>query len=342
MATISKRGTSWFVQIRRKGFTPLYKSFATKGQAQTWATEQEGQIDAGQGTFVNDAPRRLTLRDLLAKYITEITPRKKGALSEIARLTKMQRSPMCSLTVQSLRPSVIAAYRNQRLTEAKPGTVRRELATLRHVLLTAKREWGISVPFNPAQQISLPIANDARDRRLNTGDLEQLLTAINATRNKLIKPIILLAIETGLRRGEILALNWRYISLESRTAHIPVTKTNIPRTIPLTDDACAILRSLSAREGMVFELSANALRQAWERLRNRAGLNDLRFHDLRHEAISRFCEMGLSIPEVSAISGHRDPRMLFRYLHLRPETLARKLEGRKWEGAPQPYFQAGK
>ena len=75
----------------------------------------------------------------------------------------------------------------------------------------------------------------------------------------------------------------------------------------------------------LFPMSANALRLAWERLKRRAGIRDLRFHDLRHEAISRFFEMGLSIPEVSLISGHKDVRMLLRYTHLRPADVAQKL-----------------
>ncbi len=325
MATITKRGTSWFAQIRRKGFAAKYKSFATKAEAQTWARQQESLIDGGQGMGVVGSQKRITLRELLTRYIIEVSPKKRGAESEILRLKKMQRSPMCDLTLQTLTPTAVALYRDQRLTEAKPGTVRRELATLRHALDLAKREWGVALASNPALAIALPVANDARNRRLNPGDLEKLLKATATSRNKSVKAIVLLAIETGLRRGEILALEWRHICLESRVAHIPLTKTGVARTIPLTGAACDILSTQAKAEGLVFVLTANALRQAWERMRNRAGLTDLRFHDLRHEAISRFCELGLTIPEVAAISGHKDTRMLMRYTHLRADDLAKRL-----------------
>lgn len=331
MATITKRGASWFAQIRRKGFTPRYKSFSTKGEAQTWARQQETLFDGGAGLAVANPQRRLTLRELLARYMEEVSPKKRGAASEILRLAKMQRCSMCDLAVQSLTAASIAAYRDQRLAVAKAGTVRRELATLRHALDIARKEWGVAIQFNAARLVSLPIANDARDRRLNPGDMERLLLAAKVTRNANVEPIILLAIETGLRRGEILGLDWQYINIAKRTAHIPHTKTGVARTIPLTDGAIAILLSLERQHGKVFTLTANAFRQAWERLRDRAGLSDLRFHDLRHEAISRFCELGLSIPEVATISGHRDPRMLLRYSHIRPADLAMRLAGRAWE-----------
>jgi integrase len=333
MATITKRGPRWFAQVRRKGFAAKYKSFATKGEAQTWTRQQEALIDGGQGIAVAGLQRRMTLRELLSRYMTEVSPKKRGAASEISRLTKMQRSPMCDLALQSLTPTAIAHYRDQRLGEAQPGTVRREIATLRHALALGTREWGVVLSFNPASAIALPIANDARNRRLNPGDLDRLLKASLTSRNKAVKSIVLLAIETGLRRGEILGLQWRHICLETRVAHIPLTKTGTARTIPLTEAACDILGDQNEGDGQVFCLSANALRQAWERLRNRAGLPDLRFHDLRHEAISRFCELGLTIPEVASISGHKDARMLMRYTHLRADDLAKRLAEKRWGDA---------
>jgi integrase len=145
------------------------------------------------------------------------------------------------------------------------------------------------------------------------------------SRNPHLRPAILLAIETGLRRGELLGLAWRHIDLGGRTAHIPITKNGKARTIPLTAQAVQILQTLSQGSGKVFPLTPVALRLGWERLRCRAGLPDLRFHDLRHEALSRFAELGLSTVELAAISGHQDLRMLSRYTHLRAEDLAAKI-----------------
>jgi len=234
------------------------------------------------------------------------------------------------LNISDLSPAAIAAYRDNRLLQVKPSTVRREICLIRQVVEVARKEWGLPLASNPVSMVTRPQAYDARDRRLEHGDLIRLETALTVVRNPLLRPIILLAIETALRRGELLSLTWASIDLSSRTAHIPTTKTGIPRTIPLTDAALNILSSIAKADDTVFPIQANTLRLAWERVRNRAGLKDLRFHDLRHEALSRFAEMGLTLPELSVISGHKDPKMLFRYTHLRPSDLARKLEGWSW------------
>jgi integrase len=128
-----------------------------------------------------------------------------------------------------------------------------------------------------------------------------------------------------MRRGELLSILWCDVDLASATLHIRRTKNGHPRTIPLTSNAVAVLRNLPKRDDRVFPVNGNAARLAWERLRERAGVSDLRFHDLRHEAVSRFFELGLNVPEVAMISGHRDPRMLFRYTHPKPELVAQKL-----------------
>ena len=120
-------------------------------------------------------------------------------------------------------------------------------------------------------------------------------------------------------------MQWDHIHWDNRTLHIPDTKNGYPRTIPLTPRAIEVLRELPQTDTSVMAITGNAIRLAWERLKKKAEVTDLRFHDLRHEAISRFFEMGLSVPEVALISGHRDPRMLFRYTHLRAEEVGKKL-----------------
>lgn len=136
-------------------------------------------------------------------------------------------------------------------------------------------------------------------------------------RNKLIKPIILFAVETGMRRGEILATRHDHLDVRERTLLIPETKTGRARTIPLTEKAMGLLTllELPKDQELLFPISANCLRLAWERVRKRAGITDLHFHDLRHEALSRLFEAGLTAPEVMSISGHRSLVMLGRYAH---------------------------
>ncbi|MES2337098.1 MAG: site-specific integrase [Pseudomonadota bacterium] len=166
---------------------------------------------------------------------------------------------------------------------------------------------------------------------MRNDELARLIASLAATRNALVRPAILIAIETAMRRGELLALTWSAIDLDKRTAHIPDTKNGDARTIPLTDAALNIFKALPQRDPRVFPMTPMALKLAWNRVRVRAGVPDLRFHDLRHEAISRFAEMGLTTVELAVISGHRDLRMLNRYTHLEPSHLARKLAGRSWD-----------
>jgi integrase len=235
-----------------------------------------------------------------------------------------------------LTADALGAYRDARLRQVKPATLRRELAVVRHAVEVARREWGYALGPNPVSLIRLPVVRDARDRRPTSNELERLRQALDQCSNRLVSLAVRLALETGLRRSEILGLDWRFVSIESRTAHIPISKSGSPRTIPLTDAAVAVLRALGPKEeGQVAPLSANALRLSWERAKRRAGVSDLRFHDLRHEAISRFAEMGLNVPELALISGHRDYRMLQRYTHIRPAELARRLAGRKWNQSSQ-------
>ena len=137
--------------------------------------------------------------------------------------------------------------------------------------------------------------------------------------NSKLKAIIELAIETGMRRGEILKIERHH--LKDRTLIIPLTKNGHSREIPLTSKAINILYD----SNLPFPMTPNALKLAWSRLKKKGTIKDLHFHDLRHEAISRFFEKGLSIPEVALISGHKDVRMLFRYTHLKAEDILRKL-----------------
>ncbi|WP_081668601.1 site-specific integrase [Sphingomonas phyllosphaerae] len=335
MATISKRAGGWFVQIRRKGYQPQFRTFPIKVEAERWAREREAVIDRGDQPTNHRDLKRTTLGDLITRYVDEVTPSKRSADTETLRLRKLANAPLCTLLLADLSSAAVAAYRDQRAKEVKPGTVAREMSLLHNVIEVARKDWGYGLTANVVAQVRRLPVQDARNRRLEAGELERLLNALKKTRNPLVGPVIMFAIETGMRRGEILDLEWRYVDLEKRTAHIPHTKTGHARTIPLTEAGVAILKKQKASAGKVFPLSAIALRLSWNRLRERAGLSDLRFHDLRHEAISRFAELGLTTVELAAISGHRDMRMLMRYTHLNPIDLAKRLAGRSWERETQ-------
>jgi integrase len=326
MPTIRKRGQTWQAQVRRAGFPSLTKSFAARGDALAWAREKERSIDRAELPADIKELKRLTVADLLKRYEQEITPRKRGAIFERSRIRQLLAHRMSRTTLSNLSGATVSQYRDDRLKLVKPSSVRRELVILRHVFEVARREWGLPIRENPFKHISLPRDARPRERRLLGGDEGRLYGALGSRSAWYLRPFLILLIETGMRRGELLSIRWRDVDFGTNTVQILKTKNGHPRRIPLTPTAQRTLQSLTQRDERVFPVTANAIRLAWERLRTRAGLPDLRLHDLRHEAVSRFFELGLSTPEVALISGHRDPRMLARYTHLRPELIARKLQ----------------
>lgn len=325
MASIRKRGDGWQAQIRRQDQRSITKTFLRKSDAEAWARQMEVLADRNELPHAPSPLTAATFGMLMDRYRQEVTPTKRGAGPEAIRLTNLARSSLGKLTLAALSHVAIREYVGQRQRHVGPATINRELNILAHVLEVARRDWDYPIPENPVRLIKRPKCPAGRTRRIEgAAEALRLENALKECRNRLFPDLIRFAIETGMRRSEILSIRWEH--LNGRTLHIPVTKTGIPRTIPLSLKALRILNTIKANGGDgPFPLSANALRLAWERLRVRAGADDLRFHDLRHEAISRFFEKGLSMPEVAAISGHRDPRMLLRYTHLRPDDLADKL-----------------
>ncbi|WP_439395396.1 tyrosine-type recombinase/integrase [Bradyrhizobium sp. PMVTL-01] len=235
--------------------------------------------------------------------------------------------------------AVFSRYRDARLKQVQPGTVIRELGLLRSIFEMARREWGYTALQNPIAGLRKPKAPEGRERRLRPGELQALIEACSTVGGSWLLHGFQLAIETGLRRGELLGIRWQHVNFDAAVLHVPFTKTDKARTIPLTDRAAEILTERKATSASdaeyAFPVSANAFRLAWERCKRRAeragciGIKELRFHDLRHEAVSRFFEKGLNTAEVASISGHRDLRTLFRYTHLKPEDLVTKLRNSK-------------
>lgn len=327
MASIERRGPNqWRVRVRKTGYPLETKTFTSKAQAQRWVRLVESEMD--RGLFVSrQAAEQTTLGELIERYREEITPTKKGAEDEAIRLKAMERHPIHRKSLAAVRSVDIAEYRDERLTSASPATVNKELTLLGQVIDIAIKEWGVYVPSNPVRLVRRPALPKARERRLTGDEEERLYQAINqGTRNPWIKPLTQFAIETAMRRGEMLSLSWHQVDLKQRVAHLLETKNGESRDVPLSETAIKILRNLPrSTEGSVFPLGKYSLRKAFDRAVTRADIEDLHFHDLRHEATSRLFEKGLNIMEVSAITGHKDLAMLKRYTHLRAEDLARKL-----------------
>ena len=364
MATIRKRGTKhrarYHVQVRRKGTRPITRSFATLHDAKTWARNAEVVLDrqnpADAAPRIPSPPHQhtqesardhaqdqaqdhaqelahnhitaqhITLGQLVTRYINSVTIRKRSAAAETLVLRAFCRHRICTTPISDLTTSHFASYRDERLNKLKPSSVRRELTPIRHLFEIARKEWGLPLPPNPLANLAFHGADQRRERRLKPEEYDALISATKRCRNKLIAPLIVFALSTAMRRGEILAMRWTDIDEARRSLLIPTSKTGRARTIPLSPPAIGVLQTLPRTAERVFPLSANAGRLAWEKLCKRAKIKDLHFHDLRHEAISRFFEMGLTAPEVALMSGHQDARMLFRYAHPLRQRIASRLD----------------
>jgi integrase len=294
--------------------------------AEAWGRQMEVQADRRELPRDPKALQRLTLGQLVERYRDTVSVRKRGYDVERIVLNAFLRHRICSKPLSEIEASDFASYRDERLMTIKPSTLKRELAPLHNMFELARDEWRLPLRENPLHKVRVTSAQQRRERRLKPGELDGLITASRACRNQLILPIVLLAVETGMRRGEILSLRWEHVDREAPALLIPHSKNGHPRVLPLTQAAAAVLDMVPNVASRVFPLSRNAFRLAWDRLRARARITDLHFHDLRHEAISRFFERGLSVPEVALLSGHRDARMLFRYAHPMRELILRKLE----------------
>ena len=317
MATIRKRGSKWQVQIRREHAPNLSRSFTRRCDAEAWGREMEVDVDR---RLLKHDPRILdhtTVGDLIARYRDTISIDKCDAKIEMDRLSRVLKLPIAKLSLSAVDATDFAAHRDARLGEVSAATINRELAPLQHMFQIAMEEWGLPISTNPLKLVRRPRNNNARDRRLHSVEEERLFIAASKSKVGYIKPAIRVALETSMRRSEILNIAAEHLCERSSRLLIPKTKTHRPRKISLSEPALdATLGLLKAYERS--RPSRNAFRLCWERTRTRAGLEDLHFHDLRHEAISRYFERGMTMPEIASLSGHSDFRMLARYAHVAP------------------------
>jgi integrase len=326
VATIEKRSTYWRVKVRRKGYPEQTRSFDTRTTAEKWARDIERDIDRNLFVDRTEADKN-TLRNIIARYLKEVTPTKRGADAEGFCLRAVMRHPIAEIKMSALSSAHVAAYRDQRLSEVASATVNKALNHLSHVIETGRREWGISMPENPVRLVRRPRGSQPRERRLTVEEEGKLFEACADARNPHLAAVIRLALETGMRQGELVSLQWKHVNLVKRVVHLPQTKNGDSRSVPLSTTAVETLQQLPRSiDGVVFpRLTGEAVKKAFIRTIRRARISDFRFHDLRHEATSRLFEKGLNPMEVASITGHKTLQMLKRYTHLRAEDLARKL-----------------
>ncbi len=380
ISRVSARKGSWYCRVRRKN-VDIARSFDLKSGAELWEKQVIAAIDAGIfkredwigkhgeitkkktaakadafATTIHKPARELSFGEVLERYKQTVTIKKKGQKEESLKISKLQRDPLANRPLKDLDSADLAFWRDAKLKEGlAPATVRLYLAIVSHMFNIARREWGMKELVNPVEDIAKPKVNNERERRLHPEEERYLLDAIDNPcvvahrRNKYIGPIVRFALETAMRRSEILSLEWQNVDMQQKTAKLVDTKNGETRMVPLSPRALVALESLQVRnahktQGSIFLTTASGLHQSWIRAIERAKrcyqldcetdgrtpdkafLNDLHFHDLRHEGTSRLAEKLSNVLELSSVTGHKDLRMLKRYYHPKAEELAKKLE----------------
>ena len=310
----------WQCQVIRKGFPQQTRTFRSKAEAAAWATIVESEMTRGVWQDRSEA-EQTTLAEALGRYGREISSLKKSGRIELYRIGTIKADSIGNLPLAKIRGADVAAYRDSRLSLGlSENSVRLELALLSNLFTVATKEWRMESLTNPVLAVRKPATSRPRDRQL-VGDEESRLLASCAD---WLRPMVILALETGMSKGEILMLQWENIDLARRVALLPDTKNGTARHVPLSSRAGDVLKRLPRNiSGKVF--TRLDVSHAFIAATQKAKIEGLHFHDLRHEATSRLFEKGLNPMQVAAITGHKTLQMLKRYTHLQAEDLAKLL-----------------
>jgi len=277
--------------------------------------------DIIEGRYFESAKAKTTkFEEMTAKYLKE------HSHSRDARTVKTLLTFFSGYWLSQIKTRVVAEYRNKRLESVKPATVYQELALLRRMFNVAIREWEW-VKDNPVSRLSFSVGNkNARDRWL-TLDEEKLLLE-KATNPFWLRSLLMVALHTGMRRGEILELKWQNVDLLIRAVRVVRSKNGEKRTIPMSKTLYALFKRINVVDisGRVFPISGSSARHAFDKVVEKAGLENFRFHDLRHTFATRLVQNGVDLYKVKELLGHKTIIMTMRYAHHYPESLRSSVE----------------
>jgi len=321
MATITQRGKRWRAQVRRDGRS-LSATFATKGEARQWAQRQEVFVDeVGAGKATGK-----TLGEAFDRYMSDVSPTKKGERWEVIRLTSLADDDLAAVPFNRLTALHLSAWRDSRLLRVSAATVNRELNLISAVINHAIREWQWA-QRNPISEIKRPRNPRPRDRRVSDAEIDAICAALNfagvvVTKRHELAVAFKLAVETGMRKGELLGLRWEDVGTAAVT--LTDTKNGDKRQVPLSSVARALFALLPKHGERCFTVSLESADAIFRRAVREAGISGLHFHDSRHEAVTRLAGK-LSILELARMIGHRDLKSLQIYYNATAEELAAKL-----------------
>lgn len=336
MATIRKRGNSWQAQIKKNINSKEIresKTFTTKAQAQAWSTMREAELmdSDRKGLIVGN---KHTLYEALIKYRDEVAIKKPSVRWQTIKINHfVDILPFVGELITNIKPVRFAEFRDQRLQTVKTSTVKKELGILSIVFNTAIKEWGWC-SVNPLSQIRKPKEPKHRNRLISDDEINTIVNQlgyIEGSPPKILKQelayLFLLAIETAMRQGELLSLTYDSVFINRRFVHLDKTKNGDTRDVPLTNRAVYLLEQLIKNNndsGFVFNLKPANASALFRKYRLKAGINDLNFHDTRHEAITRLSKK-LGVLELARMVGHRNISQLMTYYNETAESIASKL-----------------
>jgi len=307
----------WNAIVRVQGHPYISKTFVSKTDATRWANLTEVKLrreDTGIAKI-----KYPKFEDVARRYIEEISINKKCYKDERSKILQFINEAWAVYPINRIMPHTINKWKENALKTLTGGSVNRKLDVISSMYTTFKREWGYPVD-NPVLQIRRPKKAEPRDRRLSSAEIDKLLRG-NRT-SPIMKSIIEIALETGMRLSEILRADHSYI--EGHTLKIPIAKTK-PRVIPLTKRALNLLREAE----LPFKISKWQVSKQFRKLCIGYGIKGAVFHTCRHNALTDFMmKHKLNVPETMKIAGHTDPRMLLRiYNNLEAHHVAKKLNG---------------
>ena len=321
VGTVRKRGKSWRAEVCVEG-RRASSSFATKAEAANWILRQEAEFT---GTATGH-----TFADACAKFAREVSPKRKGERWERMRLGRWALSRIGLRPIAKMTPADLGAWRDERLAEVSPGTVRREMGLMVDVFTIARREWGW-VKASPLADVRRPPNPPARRRRITDDEIEAMTRALGVaeglwtfTITNRIGLAFLFALETAMRSGEIIGMHWRDVNLAQRFVTLPRTKNGDRREVALSGRAVEILEALPREDGPCFGLRADQRDALFRKARNRAGLSGFTFHDTRATAIHRLSKK-LDVLQLARMIGHRDINSLRHYYAESAAEIARLL-----------------
>jgi integrase len=322
MASFEKRKDGrWRVFVARAGVRRS-KILPTKQAAKDWAARQEYLILNAKP----EKPGGIPFSDVLDRYASEVSPTKRGERWELLRLARFQKEEIAQKNIGDLTPADLAAWRDARLSEVSPGTVAREMTLLSGVLSVARKEWGL-IEASPMTDVRKPSKPPPRDRIATADEMERLALSAGddlTTGTARSFHAFLFAVETAMRAGEIVGLTWDRVDLDQRVVKLTQTKNGTAREVPLSSEAVRLLKALP-RTDPVFDLTSRQLDALWRKLRDRAAVEDLTFHDSRHIAITRLAGK-LEVLELARMVGHRNLSELLTYYNTSAADLAKRLE----------------